>query len=87
MNIDLSGAEISSPNTTTTPGWWVDRERVNVRTRDSLSTFNLPKHSKRTVLYRHGNGRSQLVLGGFKTATVTITGPAATIESLREAVL
>lgn len=87
MNITLEGAEISSPNTTTTAGWWVDRERVNVRTADSLSTFNLPKHNKRVVIYRHGNGRAQLALGGFKTTTVTITGPHAVIEKLREAVL
>lgn len=68
-------------------GFWIDGHRVTVRTDDSVSTYTLPKGSRRVTTMRIGDERSQLILGGFKSVTVTVTGPSSTIRALREAVL
>lgn len=84
MNITL-GNEVEPDSTA--EGFWTDEHRVTVRAGNSTSTFTLPKGSRRVTVSRLGNGRSQLILGGFKSVTVAVTGPSPTISQLREAVL
>lgn len=84
MNITL---ETEVEPDSTTEGFWVDAHRVTVRAGNSESVYSLPKGCRRVTLSRLGNGRSQLVLGGFKSVTVAVTGPSPTISKLREAVL
>lgn len=87
LNIVLDGPEISSPETVTSQGWWCDGNVVNVRTATYLTRYSLPKGSRRIALERLHNGRQRLILGGFKSTTVTVCGPVATIEKLWRNVL
>lgn len=84
MNITLN--DLVEPDSAA-EGFWVDAHRVTVRAGNSVSTYALPKGSRRVTVSRLGNGRSQLILGGFKSVTVAVTGPSPTISQLRESVL
>ena len=86
MHIHLEGETEVDPDGTR-EGYWTDGHRVAVRAGHSVSIYTLPKGNRRVTLTRLGNGRGQLVLGGFKAVTVTVTGPMATVATLREAVL
>jgi len=68
-------------------GFWLDENKVTVRSELMLSVYSLPKGSRRVTMSRLGNGRQELILGGFKSITVAVTGPTEAIKRLREAVL
>lgn len=85
MNIVLNGPPVD-PDTDTV-GWWADGNRVTVRGERTLSTYTLPKGARRVTMARLGKGQSQLVIGGFKSVTVTANGPSEHIERLRMEVL
>lgn len=87
MNIVLDGPELADPNNELGSGWWLDANRVTVRTDMSLSVFTLPKRSPRIIIQRLGRGRSQLVVGGWTRTAITVTGPEDAINRLREGVL
>ena len=88
MNIILDGVEVDDPDNSEEPiGWWIDGNRVFVRTANSDSVFTLPKRSPRIIMSRLGNGRSQLAVGGWTRTALCVTGPTRAIARLREAVL
>lgn len=68
-------------------GFWVADNRVAVRAGHSVSIYTLPKGARRITLMALSGGRAQLILGGFKSTTVSVTGPTWAVEQLREAVL
>lgn len=69
------------------PGWWLNDNRLSVRTLAGITVYTLPRGARRIHLMWVGNGRAQLALGGFKSTTLTVTGPTREIERLREAIL
>lgn len=71
----------------TAPGFWIDDNVIHVRTRAATSTYRLPRRKPRVTIQRIGAGSEQLVIGGFATTLVTVTGPSETVHQLREAVL
>lgn len=65
----------------------VDGVVVTLVTEHSVTVLRLPRNARRVTVERAGRGLSRLILGGFKSVTVTVTGPTAKIEQLKEAVL
>lgn len=62
-------------------------ENLIIQERDGHTSYiTLPVKCRRIVLYRYGNGRGQLWLGGFKAMTVAVNGKYTVLESLLEAV-
>lgn len=86
MNINLDGPPANDPDRTRC-GWWRDGNRITVRSDASETTFTLPRGQRRVSLYRLGDGRAQLAIGGFTKTTVVVTGPSDHIRKLKEAVL
>lgn len=84
--IVLDGREID-PDTEYAAGWWIDDNTVTVRTEHSLSVYRLPKGRARVTVTRLGGDKSQLIIGGFTTITVSVIGPFDAINRLRKAVL
>lgn len=75
MNLVITESDIVSDN------------RI-IQERDGHTAYyTLPLHARRVVLYHHGGGRGQLVIGGFKTNTVSVAGPLSILRPLLEAVL
>lgn len=68
-------------------GWTIQGNVVTIEGATSTSRYALPRGSRRIVTETLGKGRTRLILGGFKSVTVSVCGPAAEIEALREAVL
>lgn len=87
MHINLDTIEIDPDTYDGETGFWIDGNRITDRYSGHLDVFTLPKGCRKITLMRLGHGRSQLILGGFKANTVTVTGPTPVIEKLREAVL
>lgn len=83
--IELDGKPVDADGDE--PGWWRDDNVVTVRSDLSVATYRLPARKPRVSLQRLGKGRSRLLLGGFTTTSVTIDGPTAEIEALREALV
>lgn len=67
--------------------WHIDENRVTVISETCTTVFTLPKGQRRISLLRTGHGRGQLSIGGFKALTVTVVGPLAAVNRLRDAVL
>lgn len=67
----------------------VDGNVVTVTSSDGkmMSRYKLPTGKPRVTVHRLTKGQAQLAIGGYTTTTVAVTGPAAAIEQLREAVL
>lgn len=61
--------------------------RVTVEGETLSTTYTLPKGARRITVERLAHGKRRLILGGFKTVTVTVTGPSKVIDELKEAVL
>lgn len=76
MNIELVDGQM----------WEVDGNRLTVHSSRRVATYTLPKRCRRIVVEEFGE-QARLSLGGFKSNTVTVTGPLSTIEQLREGVL
>jgi hypothetical protein len=90
MTVDLTdGSELDSAgiDDRTRLGWWIEGERVTVRTAHSISVYRLPKAARRITMMKLGARRSQLAIGGFTSTSVVVNGPNDTIAKLREAVL
>lgn len=67
--------------------WRVTGRRVEILGEVAHETYTLPKGCRRVVVQSAGRHRSQLVLGGFSSTTVTVTGPSYVIKRLRDEVL
>ena len=68
MTIDLADeSELDSAgiDDRTRFGWWIEGERVTVRTGHSISVYRLPKAARRITMMKLGACRSQLAIGGF----------------------
>ncbi len=58
---------------------------VTVRSGPSESTYRIPSGAR--VSLRRDRTSATLLVGGFKSATVTVSGPIRDIERLRDSVL
>lgn len=71
-----------------TPGWWYEGNRITtVDAFGGTTVVKLPRGRPRVSMFVLGSGRAQLVIGGFTTTTVAVTGPVEAIQALREEVL
>lgn len=64
----------------------VSRNRITTWTDTSSTVWTLPKKANRVSVQSAGRGRARLVIGGFKTITVSVVGPVDVIERLRNEV-
>lgn len=74
MNIQLEGDYKISDNRV-----WLLHDGIE-------ACYTLPSRRPRITLFHMGK-RAQLTIGGFKTVTVSVTGPVEDVKKLRDAVL
>ena len=67
--------------------WTVEGRRIEVIGVAATTTYTLPKGCRRVAVQKAGRNRLQLVMGGFNTTTVAVTGPAYVINKLKREVL
>ncbi len=60
----------------------ISQNRVSVTTSLGETVWTLPKRATRVSVQSAGNGRKRLVIGGFKSVTVTVVGPVESIDQL-----
>ncbi len=65
----------------------ISQNRVSVTSLTAVTTYRLPKSASRVSIQTVGKGLSRLVIGGFKTVTVSVVGPTEIIEQLRDQVV
>jgi hypothetical protein len=54
-----------------------------IQARGHESSYLIPRGARVTLMPLR-DGVAQLIVGGFKTVTVTVTGPASTVRALRD---
>lgn len=64
----------------------IEENVVRVSTDRSTSVYTLPRSAARVVMTDLGDDRSRLVIGGFKSVTVSVVGPTRSIKRLWEGV-
>ena len=76
LNIQLRGADYE-----------IDGNVITLRSDSRTTVYRLPRRKPRVSVMPSGRGNSQLLIGGFTKTDVTVIGPNAAIEQLKEAVL
>ena len=67
--------------------WIVEGRRVTLMNEHSTDAYLLPKGRPRVSVVKLARHTGQLVIGGFNSTAVTVTGPMYAINAMREAVL
>ncbi len=60
----------------------ISQNRVSVTSSLGETVWTLPKRATRVSVQSASNGRKRLVIGGFKSVTVTVVGPVESIDQL-----